>query len=128
MLKFILNGIQSGEKTCYFSEKIENQIIIDFFRKFNVSYDKKCNEGRFGLSSTEDVYFRDDNFDPESMIELLSNFYKDSVEHWCTGARVIGDMPMYPIIPANIAIVMKLLSNFVLIFISLNQFIFRIFS
>jgi len=92
LLKYILSGLQTGEKTACFSEKLSKNELDLFLEKSGISFEKKYNTGAIDLTKTEDVYFPNNSFDPDKMISLLAKFYEDSVKQGFTAARVIGEM------------------------------------
>jgi hypothetical protein len=48
--------------------------------------------GALSRAGTNEVYFQDNRFDPDHMLELLRQFHKDSVADGFPAARVIGEM------------------------------------
>jgi hypothetical protein len=91
ILNYVVSGLQSGEKIACFTEKETEQTLTDFFKEKGFSYNDIVNSGDFSLSKTGEVYFKDNKFDPERMLNLLKDFYAAS-EQKHTGARVIGEM------------------------------------
>lgn len=92
LLKFLLSGLQSKERAACFSEKTDERTIAEFFARNGLSYKELHQQGAFALSGTRDVYFKDERFDPERMLELLTEFYRESMRAGYTAARVIGEM------------------------------------
>lgn len=92
LLKFLLSGMESGEKAICFSEKMDEQTVRDFFRKNSISYDEHKKNNALTLAGVSEVYFKDNKFDPERMLNKLKNFYRESKEKEFKGARVIGEM------------------------------------
>jgi hypothetical protein len=92
LLKFLLSGIQTGEKTSCFSEKVTETILAEFFAGHDISYEDAKKSGMLSLAGSHEVYFQDDRFDPERMLGILRQYYEDSVEQGYTAARVIGEM------------------------------------
>ncbi len=92
LLKYILSGIQSGERTSCFSEKVKKDALCEFLAGYGISCDELEEQGAFSLAGSNDVYFQDDRFDQQRMLNLLKQYYLDSVEQGFTASRVIGEM------------------------------------
>ncbi|MCK5784758.1 MAG: MEDS domain-containing protein [Desulfobacterales bacterium] len=92
LLKFLVSGLQSGERTACFSEKVDDKTINEFFTENGLSFAELSRQGAVSLSGARDVYFEDNRFDPERMLDLLTNFYHDSIASGYAAARVIGEM------------------------------------
>jgi len=92
LLKFLLSGLESGERTICFSEEMDEETVRDFFLKNNISYDESKEKNAITLSEVREVYFKDGVFDPERMLKNLENFYDESKEMNFKGSRVIGEM------------------------------------
>lgn len=92
LLKFILSGLQSKERTCCFSDNATEQAIGEFLGNYGISHNEAIDSGALTLARTRDIYFEDDRFDPERMLNLLTCYYNDSVTQGYPAARVIGEM------------------------------------
>jgi hypothetical protein len=92
LLKFILSGLQSKERTCCFSDNATEQAIGEFLGNYGISHNDAIDSGAFTLAKTRDVYFENNCFDPARMIRLLTKYYNDSVTQGYPAARVIGEM------------------------------------
>lgn len=92
LLKFLLSGIAGGERTACFSENISEETIKDFFQAHGISYDERKASNAISLSGASEVYFQDGIFDPDRMLNTLSDFYHHSKDMGFTAARVIGEM------------------------------------
>lgn len=92
LLKFILSGLQSGERTACFSSKVNEAVLREFLMNNSISYDEKKESSEFCLSGTSEVYFEGGSFAPERMLNNLKEFYNGSVQMGCSAARVIGEM------------------------------------
>ena len=89
---FLVSGLRANEQTACFSEKVNEEELSLFFNEHNISYSEVVNSGLFSLSPVKEVYFKEDRFDPERMLELLKNYYESSVADGRSAARVIGEM------------------------------------
>lgn len=92
LLKFILSGLQSKERTSCFSDNATEQAIGEFLGNYGVSHNDAIDSGALTLAGTKDIYFENESFDPDRMIRLLTAYYNDSVTLGYPAARVIGEM------------------------------------
>ncbi|MES9874923.1 MAG: MEDS domain-containing protein [Candidatus Sedimenticola sp. 6PFRAG7] len=92
LLKYLLSGLQSGERAVCFSEKIKEEALKDFFSDHNISYDERKGNRAISLAGTRDIYFQDNSFDPDRMVNTLSDYYQESLSLGFPAARVIGEM------------------------------------
>lgn len=92
LLKFLLSGIKANEKCTCFSEKISEETIREYFAREQISYDERKEQGAISLNGTSDVYFAEGRFDPDRMLNTLTNYYNSSVDEGYPAARVIGEM------------------------------------
>lgn len=92
LIDFLISGIQSDENVACFTEKETASTISDVFSKNGLEYKKVEENGGFSLAKTSDVYFKDNKFEPDRMIDLVKTFYERSLAEHKIGARVIGEM------------------------------------
>lgn len=92
LLKFILSGLQSKERTCCFSDNATEQAVGEFLGNYGISHNDVIDSGALTLAVTRDIYFENNRFDPERMLNLLTKYYDDSVMLGYPAARVIGEM------------------------------------
>lgn len=92
LVNYIISGLLAGEDTACFSENETETTLSEFFEKKGISYKEVEKSGEFSLSKTGEVYFEGGKFEPERMLSLLQEFYKNSVKNNRSGARVIGEM------------------------------------
>jgi hypothetical protein len=92
LLKFLLSGIQTGERTICFSEKIDEETLEAFFSEHQISYNVYKQKKAIALSGTGDVYFQDNVFDPDRMLKTLTDYHQESLALGFPAARVIGEM------------------------------------
>ncbi len=92
LLKFLLAGLQAGERTACFSSKLTEETLREFLAKNNISYDEcKANKAAI-LAGTSEVYFQDGKFDPDRMLNTLAAFHDEAREMKFSASRVIGEM------------------------------------
>jgi len=92
LTNFIISGLNDGENTACFSENETENTLADFFLEKGYIYKEVQNAGNFSLSKTGEVYFENDEFEPEKMLSLLKEFYLTANKQNRSGARVIGEM------------------------------------
>jgi len=92
LLKYILSGLQGGERTACFSEKATSEAMEEFLSGYGVSFGQAVDSGAFTLSGTRDVYFKGGKFDPDRMLSLLEEFHRQALTRGYSAARVIGEM------------------------------------
>ena len=92
LIDFLISGIQSGENAACYTEKETKETLSNVFKDNGIEYKDIEDKGEFTLSGTADVYFKDNRFDPERMLDLLKSFYDKSIKNHKKGARVIGEM------------------------------------
>ncbi len=92
LLKFLLSGLQTGERAACFSEKVDEEILREYFAHYGISYNEyKQNKG-ITLSGANSVYFKDDIFDPDRMLDVLASYYQESLDLGFPASRLIGEM------------------------------------
>jgi len=92
LLKFLLSGLETGERTACFTEKLDDSKLAEYLAENGLSYDEQVNSGTISKFGVSDVYFEGGRFDPDRMLELLKQFHKDSLQQGFLAARVIGEM------------------------------------
>lgn len=91
-LKFLLSGLKIGDCAACFSQKANEREINSLLSKNGLSYGELLNSGAFTLSDSSEVYFRDNIFDPDRIIELLEDYCLESKELEFPGMWVIAEM------------------------------------
>jgi len=92
LLKFLSSGLEAGERTACFTEKLDDAQLTRHLADHGLSCDMLTESGAFSKAGTSEVYFQDGRFDPDRMLDLLRQFHKDSVAGGYPAARVIGEM------------------------------------
>lgn len=92
LLLFLLSGLRAGERTACFSEHATPSHVAGFLQREGLSYEAATRTGAFTLAGAREVYFENDCFDPERMLNVLSRYHEDSVARGFPAARVIGEM------------------------------------
>jgi hypothetical protein len=92
LVNYVISGLQSGENAACFSETETEASLAGFFKENGINYKEVEQSGEFSLSKTGEVYFENDTFEPERMLNLLRTFYEKSISQNRAGARVIGEM------------------------------------
>ncbi len=89
---YIIGGIKDSENVTCFSENETSASLSEFFSEKGLSYEEVSNAGNMSLNKTGEVYFENDEFEPDKMLSLLKEFYQTAKNDNRAGARVIGEM------------------------------------
>jgi hypothetical protein len=92
VLQFLLSGLRAGERTSCFSDKVTRNRVAEYFESEGISFDEASGTGTLTLAGVRDIYFVNDRFDPDRMLEVLARYHEESVAQGFTAARVIGEM------------------------------------
>jgi hypothetical protein len=92
LLKFLLSGLQTGERAACFSDKVDEKRLSGFLTNHGISYDAHKQNTAMLLSDVNSVYFQDNVFDPDHMLNVLSQYYQESLDLGFADSRVIGEM------------------------------------
>ncbi len=92
ILKYLLSGLQTGERTACFSNAIDEEGLREFFSSHNISYDERKQNKEIALTGTDEVYFQNNVFDPDIMLKAFSNYYQESLDLGFPASRVVGEM------------------------------------
>lgn len=92
LCQFLAKGLHADQSTACFSDKLEHATLRDWLIGEGLSIEQELGSGRLTCSGAHEVYFKDDLFDPDRMLGLLSQFYDGATSHHRSGARVIGEM------------------------------------
>jgi hypothetical protein len=92
LLKFLLSGLQNDERIACFSDKLSEKELRVFFEENGISYDERNSKNAIVLSGTSNVYFEGGTFDPDRMLNTLTNYYIESKNMGFKASRVIGEM------------------------------------
>jgi hypothetical protein len=88
---FLLAGLEDGERAACFSEKVDSSALKDAMKHQDLDLDALQADGSLGLTGTRGVYFAEGRFDPDRMLQMLTQFYEDSRKAG-RACRVIGEM------------------------------------
>jgi len=92
LFEFLRCGLEAGERTACFSEKVDEAALSKFLGSHKISLKDSKARGDLSLADANGVYFKDNRFDLERMLELLRQFEVASREAGCPACRVIGEM------------------------------------
>jgi hypothetical protein len=92
LLDYLRSGLEAGERTACFTEKLDDAQFSAHLAEHGLSYDQAKSSGAFTRAGTSEVYFQDGRFDPERMLSLLRAYHADSIASGYPAARVIGEM------------------------------------
>lgn len=92
LLKFVAEGIRSGEKTACFTDNSSSEKVLNYIEEYVPQLGAKIIDNNLVMSGAREVYFKDDRFEPERMLSMLESFHKHAHDCGCSAARVIGEM------------------------------------
>jgi hypothetical protein len=92
LLQFLNSGLSDNERVACFSDKSNDSFISEFLTQKGHDCEAFKETSQLAISPVEPIYFKDNSFSPEVMLETLKAFQEDSVKEGQTAARVIGDM------------------------------------
>ena len=92
LYQYVLSGIDSRERTACFSDKAMPSQMESLLARHGKSFADLCSAGALTLAATEEVYFKDNRFDPDRMVEVLTRYHDESQQGGFPAARVIGEM------------------------------------
>ena len=92
LLKFLLSGLQAGERTACFSEKLTEDTLREYLARNNISYDEREKQKAIIFAGTGEVYFEGGVFDPDRMLNMLTTYYDEAMQLGFPASRVIGEM------------------------------------
>jgi|SRR6056297_2793842 len=92
LLRFLQKGLELQERAACFTDGVSEELIDEFLNSHAISLEEMKANRAFSHEGTSEVYYKDNRFDPERMIELLTDFYQTAEELGFSGARVIGEM------------------------------------
>ncbi len=102
LMKFLLSGLQNRERAACFSERVDEPALSNLFSRNELPYESLKRDGAISLSDPREVYFKDNRFDPDRMLDLLKEFYREAMASGYSAARVIGEMlPIVQQIPGG---------------------------
>jgi MEDS: MEthanogen/methylotroph, DcmR Sensory domain len=92
LIPYVVEGLRKGERCfCVQSRAVEHRLVTELAAiGFNVEHE--IHRGSLQLHSEEQVYFQDGVFDPQRMIDLLSDATEETLRAGFTGFRSAGDL------------------------------------
>lgn len=92
LVRFVESGLEAGERTSCFFDKNPAPVLSKRLETHGMSLEERCSCGALTLAPTRDVYFKDDCFDPERMLSVLTVYHDESMRRGHPACRVIGEM------------------------------------
>ncbi len=92
LLKYLKSGLANNERVACFSDKTDNKSITQYLTEHHLDCDALKGSSRLTISAVEPIYFKNNRFEPEEMLETLKLFHNDSIKDGQSAARVIGEM------------------------------------
>ena len=94
LLELLLNGLKLGDCAACFSHKANEWEINTFLNSHDLSYGELLGNGAFTLYDSNEIYFQDDLFNPDRLIDLIGQYYEESKKLGFSDAWVIGEIPV----------------------------------
>jgi hypothetical protein len=92
LLKFLYSGLSGGERTACLAENLSTGEIENHISRQGMTLDEHLESGALTLANPNDVYFRNDVFDPDYMLDLLRTMYENATAKGFRHTRIIGEM------------------------------------
>jgi hypothetical protein len=92
LLKFLLQGLRDGECSACFSHGLSEETLRTSFAHSGISLEESVQSGALSFAEAEDIYFKRGRFDPDLMLDSLTDFYFRTVNEGYPAARIIGEM------------------------------------
>jgi hypothetical protein len=93
LLKFLLNCLKLGDCAACISQKANEWEINNFLNRHDLSYGELLGNGAFILSDSNEIYFRDNLFNPDQTIDFIGRYYQESMALGFQDAWVISEIP-----------------------------------
>jgi GAF domain-containing protein/predicted DNA binding protein len=99
VVPFIRQGLRRGERCLYVADENSREEVLAALRDGDVDVDAALESGALTVHSKQDTYLREGTFDPDDMIEFLSDTIDEATEEYEAlriGAEmtwVFGDSP-----------------------------------
>ncbi|KYK36578.1 MAG: PAS domain S-box protein [Theionarchaea archaeon] len=91
VVPFILLGLENNEKCIYIIDENTKEDVIEAFKKA-ADTEEYTNSHQLEFLTRKDAYLKEGYFDPHSMITLLKQIQKRTLEKGYTGLRITGEM------------------------------------
>ena len=91
LLRFVRRGLLDGERCACFSDKTSEADILRFLGAEGIPQPQRVTPA-LTCSPVAEIYFQDGVFDPDHMLQLLTDFDTDAIAAGFPASRVIGEM------------------------------------
>ncbi|MFA6608681.1 MAG: MEDS domain-containing protein [Candidatus Paceibacterota bacterium] len=92
VIPFIRIGLERGEKCIYVADENTTTDVIEAMNKEGVDTETAIKKGSLKIINKKDTYLRLGYFDPDEMIEFLTESIKQAKEEGYSALRVTGEM------------------------------------
>ena len=90
--QFLASGIADGEHVSCYTCSHNTASITSNLSALGISMQECIDAGQLVMMNTEEAYFSDNEFNPERMLDFMSNHWKNSLSSGYSKVRVIGEM------------------------------------
>jgi len=92
LLAFLRSGLEANERVACFSDKSTEEIVCSYLNSQGFDSNALKASAQLTTSPTRPVYFENNHFDPDAIIERVRQF-QDAADHdGQSAARIIGEM------------------------------------
>jgi putative nucleotidyltransferase with HDIG domain len=92
IVPFIIGGIEADKKCLYILDENTRDNLINAFHEAGYSIDKALKSKQLVFYTKRETYIKDGYFEPEKMINLLTETEKQALSEGYSGVRVTGEM------------------------------------
>lgn len=92
VVPFIQRGIESGEKCIYIADENTATDVLDAMRVGGIDVDAALKKGSLSVVTKKDAYLRNGYFDPDEMIQFLTDATAQAKKEGFSAFRVTGEM------------------------------------
>jgi len=102
MTRYLASGIAAGQKCACCTFDDAQSVLGAHFESSGVSVDEARARGQISFVEGEHVWLADSRFDPELLLDRLSNFRDDADSEGWNGVRIIAEVsPVIPEMPGG---------------------------
>jgi MEDS: MEthanogen/methylotroph, DcmR Sensory domain len=92
LARFVNEGLEKGEQcVCVETMRVQERLCGDL-RSLGIDFEKDIAKGSLVFLSEEEVYFRNGEFDPQGLVEQLTESINRSQEAGYSGFRISGEI------------------------------------
>lgn len=90
--RFLVSGLKNHEAAACFSNELDRTRFGALLSSSGLNLADSEKAGALTLRRADDIYFSNNIFDPDLLIDIVTRYYRTSMEAGFGAARVIGEM------------------------------------